>query len=102
MRLPFSSRNRGPENNVESEASRRSSLSDENGPREIPQTGNNDDHMSERSTAQSNATPLDTPATSFSSYNSGNGNNGEKSGMYKLSGMQLYFKRDHTNWVISC
>lgn len=89
MRLPFSSRNRGQESHVESEESRRSSLSDETGPQrgEIPQTGNNDDQMSERSTAQSNGTPLDTPATSFSSYNSGNGHNGEKPGMYKLSGM---------------
>jgi len=71
---------------VESEASRRSSLSDETGPQhgEIQQTAA-DDQMSERSTCQSNTIPLDTPATSFSSYNSGNGYNGEKSGMYKLS-----------------
>lgn len=70
---------------MESEASRRSSLSDETGPQhgEMLQTAaNNDDQISE----SSNTIPLDTPATSFSSYNSGNGYNGEKSGMYKLSG----------------
>ena len=80
---------------MESEESRRSSLSDETGLQrgEISQTGNNDDQMSERSTAQSNGTPLDTPATSFSSYNSGNGSHGDKSGMYKLSGVSLYFTR---------
>lgn len=102
MRLPFSSRNKGQEGNVEStqSSSRRSSVSDDTGSRRDGQ-GAHDDFLSERSNAP-NPTPTDTPATSFSSYGSANGYNGEKSGMYKLSGKQLYFlKGNKADWF-SC
>jgi hypothetical protein len=84
MRLPFSSR-KGQET-ANDASSRRSSVSDD------PHVGNNDDDASsQRSTRNSNSTPLDTPATSYSSYNSVNDHEGKRTGMYKLSGI-LPFK----------
>ena len=66
------------------------------------QSANNDELLSDRSTVTS-STPTDTPATSFSSYGSVNGYNAEKSGMYKLSGKQLYISWDRADWcAISC
>jgi len=89
MRLPFSSRNnKAQDGTVEAAAastSRRSSVS-EDGDTTGLKTANNDDLLSERSSSAHNSSLTDTtPATSFSSYGSGNGHNGEKSGMYKLS-----------------
>jgi hypothetical protein len=92
MRLPFSSRNKGQDGTGEAAASssRRSSVSEDD-PTGI-QTTNNDDLLSERSPSARDSTLTDTtPATSFSSYGSGNGQNGEKSGMYKLSGKTTLF-----------
>jgi len=101
MRLPFSSRNKGPEGSTDTaSASRRSSVSDETDSRSHVD-GAHDDLVSERSNTL-NSTPTDTPATSLSSYGSANGYNGEKSGMYKLSGKQLYLKKGtKTDWF-SC
>jgi hypothetical protein len=84
MRLPFSSR-KGQEATTEDSSSRRSSVSEED-----PRSQHNDG-SSERSTGRANSTPLDTPATSYSSYNSVNDHEAKRTGMYKLSGTS-YFK----------
>ena len=44
------------------------------------------DDLSERLTVKSNSTPLDTPATSYSSHYSASDREAKKTGMYKLSG----------------
>jgi hypothetical protein len=80
MRLPFSSR-KGQETTDSS--SRRSSVSEGN-PRS--QHNDGDDASSERSTGHANSASLDTPATSYSSYNSVTDHEAKRTGMYKLSG----------------
>ena len=50
------------------------------------------DNVSEQSTAHSISTPLETPATSYSSYSSANDREAKKSGMYKLSGSHPIFE----------
>ena len=45
-----------------------------------------DDASSERSTGHANSTPLDTPATSYSSHDSVTDHEAKRTGMYKLSG----------------
>jgi len=66
MRLPFSSRKNEQVNGEEKE-------------QPTP------DDASERSTAHSASTPIDTPATSYSSYSSVNDREAKEGGMYKLS-----------------
>jgi hypothetical protein len=84
MRLPFSSKK--PTDANEECDDRRASISENVDPLSTsgPATG---DDVSERSTTHSVTTPLDTPATSYSSYSSGaNDKQAKKTGMYKLSG----------------
>jgi hypothetical protein len=84
MRLPFSSKK--PTDASEECGDRRASVSENLDPLSTsgPATG---DDVSERSTTHSVTTPLDTPATSYSSYSSGaNDKQAKKTGMYKLSG----------------
>lgn len=85
MRLPFSSsRSRGQEQSNAS--SRRSSL-DENSEDQYVR-GDTDPNNSEIS-GQSNSVPVNTPATSYSSYSSYTAKDGKKSGVYELSGMLI-------------
>ena len=81
MRLPFSSR-KGPE--PTNSSSRRSSITEDTS--QDPATQTVPDDLSEGSTVRSNSTPLDTPATSYSSYNSAYDREAKKTGMYELSG----------------
>lgn len=81
MRLPFSLR-KVPEPSDSS--SRRSSITEDTSKDQATETIPDD--LSEYSTVQSNSTPIDTPATSFSSYNSVYDREARKTGMYKLSG----------------
>ena len=80
MRLPFSSKK--PTDGTE-EGVRRPSISNVDPLSTSEATA---DDVSERSTAHSVNTPLDTPATSYSSYSSTNDRQAKKTGMYKLSG----------------
>ena len=81
MRLPFSSKK--PTEGSEDGGDRRASFSEVVDPLSTSATG---DDVSERSMTQSVTTPLDTPATSYSSYSSANDKQAKKTGMYKLSG----------------
>ena len=81
MRLPFSSR-KVPDSADSS--SRRSSITEDTSKEQSTQTVQDD--LSEHSTVPSNSTPIDTPATSYSSHSSVYDREARKTGMYKLSG----------------
>ena len=85
MRLPFSSKKPTEENE---EGGRRPSVSNGDPLSTSVATG---DDVSDRSATNSINTPLDTPATSYSSYSSANDRQAKKTGMYKLSGSPLLF-----------
>lgn len=84
MRLPFSSRKA----QEPSDSSRRSSI-DEDRDSEDPSSFRNATDVNSEAIGQTKSAPIDTPATSFSSYSSYNDREGKKAGMYKLSGMFL-------------
>jgi len=82
MRLPFSSRKA----QEPSDSSRRSSLNEDKDS-EDPSSFRNATDVNSEAIGQTKSAPIDTPATSFSSYSSYNNREGKKAGMYKLSGM---------------